>query len=190
MNSPKSTCSASSLLPLKGYGGWHVALSSPSSPGLQLCSASKCRGHHRSQKPQRSGESRRRKAFLVIAVTGKLHPYSLGHRPEGHPWLSPTPKIQSIDNSFWLYLQSTLRILCSHHLHRSHPSPSRPITHLNYVNDILTWSMISLFCPSVHTGASLTAHNSILMQLFGIFAILLCIFKSTLFPPRDYNIHS
>ena len=147
---PKSTCSPSSLLRHKGCGGWHMALSS-SSPGLQLCSASKCRGHHRSQKPQRSGESSQRKAFLVISVTGKLHPYSLGHRPEGHPWLSPTPKIQSIDNSFWLYLQSTPRIQCSHHLHCSHPSQSRPTTHLNYVNDILTGSMISPFCSSVPT---------------------------------------
>lgn len=102
------------------------------------------------------GRAGGRRPFIVIAVTGKRHPYSSGHRPEGHPWLSPAPKIQSINNSFWLYLQNTPRIQRSRHLRCSHPSPSQHITHLYYVNAILSGPMTSPSSPSVHTGARVT----------------------------------
>lgn len=139
-----------------------MILSSPSSRGLQPCSLPSTGAATGLKYHREVGRAGRRKAFIVFAVNGKLHLYSLGHRPSGHPWLFYT-HIQSIHDSFWLSLQNIPRIQCSHHRHCSHPSPSPRITHLGYIKDILTGSVLLPFDPTVHTGARVTVENSILM---------------------------
>lgn len=136
-----------------------MILSSPSAHGLQPCSLPSTGAATGLKYRREVGRAGRRKAFIVVAVNGKLHLYSLGHRPSGHPWLF----LQSIHDSFWLSLQNIPKIQCSHHLHCSRPGPSPHITHLGYIKDILTGSVLLPFDRTVHAGARVTVQNSILM---------------------------
>lgn len=153
---PKGTHALPSLLWHEGYGGWLVTVFFLGWPPALL--GFQAQGCGRSQYHREVG-----RADYSDHSNWQLHPYRSGPRPGGHPCLSPTPKTQSIGNSFWLSLQNTPRIQRFPHLHCSHPSPSQHATHLNYVSDILSGSMISPFYSSVHTGAVVTVQNSILM---------------------------
>lgn len=137
-----------------------------SSLGRQPCLASKHKGCHRSQIPQQSGEGRWEKRFHCISSKGQTPSLQLRSQAIGPSLtLSPTPPIQLINDSFWFYLQDIPRMQCSQHLRHSHSSPSPHVSHLDYVNDILSGSMVLPFCPMVHTGLRVTVQNSTLMQL-------------------------